>query len=380
MLRRRKTNHPSILEALYEAQKIAFSPFIFEACVAAKRMGLLAAIDKAEGGEKASEENLAKATNLTLYAVGALADALEAAGVLTREKDPDNKAGGDRLSLTKTGECLLYDAMTSVNLDFTADVCYAGLQKLSEAFRTGRPEGLKALMPAGNWETIYPALSSLPEPARTSWFAFDHYYSDRYFDALAEKIARTLAPARLFDVGGNTGKFARAMLAASETMKVALVDLPQQCRLAQENPALTPFADRFSTASVNWLEPEAMPVFSAAEVEAAGADVIWMSQFLECFPAEMAVSILKRCRKLLAPNGCFAVLECLVDGQPHRASNLSIAASSLYFTALANGNSRFYRRADLMAIFEAAGLAVAHEEENVGVSHTLFVLRPKKES
>ena len=86
MLRRRKTNHPSILEALYEAQKIAFSPFIFEACVAAKRMGLLAAIDKAQGGEKASEENLAKATNLTLYAVGALADALEAAGVLTREK------------------------------------------------------------------------------------------------------------------------------------------------------------------------------------------------------------------------------------------------------------------------------------------------------
>ena len=159
MLRRRKTNQPSILEALYEAQKIAFSPFIFEACVAAKRMGLLAAIDKAQGGEKASEENLAKATNLTLYAVGALADALEAAGVLTREKDPDNKAGGDRLSLTKTGECLLYDAMTSVNLDFTADVCYAGLQKLSEAFRTGRPEGLKALMPEGNWETIYPALS-----------------------------------------------------------------------------------------------------------------------------------------------------------------------------------------------------------------------------
>ena len=52
MLRRRKTNHPSILEALYEAQKIAFSPFIFEACVAAKRMGLLAAIDKAQGGEK----------------------------------------------------------------------------------------------------------------------------------------------------------------------------------------------------------------------------------------------------------------------------------------------------------------------------------------
>ena len=106
--------------------------------------------------------------------------------------------------------------MTSVKPRLHGDVCYAGLQKLSEAFRTGRPEGLKALMPEGNWETIYPALSSLPEPARTSWFAFDHYYSDRYFDALAEKIARTLAPARLFDVGGNTGKFARAMLAASE--------------------------------------------------------------------------------------------------------------------------------------------------------------------
>lgn len=375
MHRARNHTRPTILEALYKAQKIAFAPFVFEACVAAKRLGLLAAVDKAAGSSAATEEALAQAANLTPYAVGALVDALEAAEVLTREKDNE---GRTRVTLTKTGECLLYDEMTSVNLDFTADVCYAGLQKLEDALRTGRPEGLGVLMPGCEWKTIYPALGSLPEPARTSWFAFDHYYSDRYFDALAEKIARSLSPQRLFDVGGNTGKFARAMLAASHTVNVTLIDLPQQCRLARENPALAPYGERFATACVNWLEPQAMPAFIPPAARGSGADVIWMSQFLECFPAEVAVGILKRCRRLLAPGGCFAVLECLVDGQPYPASNLSIAASSLYFTAIANGNSRFYRRADLTTIFENAGLAIEHEETNVGVSHTLFVLRPTK--
>ena len=371
----KRRTHPaggSILEALCEAQKIAFAPFIFQACVAARRLGLLAAMGSASP-QGADEAQLARETGLTSYAVGALVDALAAAGVCERSAQ-------GLVRLTKTGECLAYDAMTGVNLDFTADVCYAGLARLQQSLVSGRPEGLRELTPQAHWETIYPALSSLPEPARTSWFAFDHYYSDRYFDALAARIAAVLKPRRLFDVGGNTGKFARAMLSAAPGVQVTIVDLPQQCRLARSNPELSEVRTRLQTASVNWLEPEAMPRLEDADSTGetpSGADVIWMSQFLECFPAETAVSILRRCRRMLAPSGSFAVLESLVDGQKWPASNLSLAASSLYFTAMANGNSRFYRRLDLLEIFKAAGLVVVHEETGLGVSHTLFVCKPQ---
>ena len=356
MLKRKPRNQNSIIEALYEAQKIAFSPFVFQACVAAKRLGVLVAM-----AEPAAENSIARSTGLSAYAVAVLVDALVAAGVCRRDEKGN-------LQLTKTGECLVFDEMTAVNLDFAADVCYGALEALEESLKTARPEGLKRF---GSWSTIYPGLSELPERARRSWFGFDHYYSDRYFDSLAALIEKTLCPKVLFYIVCNTGKFALAMLKASETARVVLVDLPQQCRLAQENKALAPYADRFSCASVNWLEPQAVPSVQTQ------ADVIWMSQFLDCFAPEQAVSILLRAKALLAPSGRFAVLECLTDRQPYPAAQLSLAASSLYFTALANGNSRFYRHADLEAIFDAAGLVIEAEQSNIGISHTLFVCKPR---
>ena len=44
MIKRKTNKHSGIIEALHQAQKIAFSPFIFQACVAAKRLGVLAAL------------------------------------------------------------------------------------------------------------------------------------------------------------------------------------------------------------------------------------------------------------------------------------------------------------------------------------------------
>ena len=103
-----------------------------------------------------------------------------------------------------------------------------------------------------------------------------------------------------------------------------------------------------------------------------------MSQFLDCFSPDEAVSILRRCRTLLAPDGRFAVLECLTDRQAYEASAFSLAAVSLYFTAMANGNSRFYRASDLEDVFARAGLEIEHRRSDVGVSHTLFVLKPSR--
>jgi hypothetical protein len=47
--------------------------------------------------------------------------------------------------------------------------------------------------------------------------------------------------------------------------------------------------------------------------------------------------------------------------------------TSLYFTAIANGNSQMYRSETLLECVRAAGLRVEEEHDGLGVGHTLLV-------
>ena len=107
-----------------------------------------------------------------------------------------------------------------------------------------------------------------------------------------------------------------------------------------------------------------------------------MSQFLDCFSEDEAVSILVRTKAAMKASKAseskpvLAVLEPVVDEQRHAAAELSLAATSLYFTAVANGNSAFFRGDMLRNIFKRAGFAIRSEVPNLGISHTLFLLEP----
>lgn len=351
------THSMDILTALKQAQRIAFGPFVFQATVSALRLGLLKTLHESE--QPLCIQAVAERSGVSAYGVQVLLETLQVADVVSCDEK------GYRL--TKIGEVLLFNPMTEVNLNFTADVCYKGLAHLTQAIQTGTPAGLKEL---GPWPTIYPALSQLPEPARDSWFKFDHYYSDQVFNRCARWIDTHLKPARLFDIGGNTGRFAGTCLNQMPYARVTIVDLPEQCRLAQSNPELDGVRDRLQTASVNWLDADALPETDAK------ADVIWMSQFLDCFSPEQAVGILMRAKRLLNPNGKIVILECLWDRQEHEAARLSLVCTSLYFTVMANGNSRFFTHPELLEIVEKAGLRVLETQDGLGISHTLLVCRP----
>jgi hypothetical protein len=113
-------------------------------------------------------DEVAAATGLSTYAARVLLEAGLGMRIVWRRDE--------RFHLGKVGHFLLNDEMTRVNFDFSRDVCYAAAARLDEALASGRPSGLASL---GPWPTLYEGLSALPEPARRSWFAFDHFYSDR---------------------------------------------------------------------------------------------------------------------------------------------------------------------------------------------------------
>lgn len=344
----------SAFDARFDAQRIAFAPVVFQCVLTLRREGVLSRIVDARD-KGVDFESLRAGTGLSPCALTVLLETALSAEVLS-VKDGLYVA-------TKTGWFLEKDDLTRVNMDFVADVCYRALDHLPAALKEGRPAGLVEL---GNWPTVYEGLSTLPEPMRSSWFAFDHFYSDSAFPAALE-ILSSQKIGHLADVGANTGRFAQAFLRSNPEARITLVDLPQQLGLAREGLAQVhsgEFAARASFHPCNLLDANAsMP---------SGVDAFWMSQFLCCFSEPQVESILNRANAGLAPSGAVYVLDTFWDRQKHDVASYCLINTSPYFAAVANGNSRMYKAVDLIALAGRAGLVLDKAWDDLGWSHTLL--------
>lgn len=329
-----------MIQALADAQKIAFGPMVFQAVRAMMRLGML---ERLTSGTGCSRTELQQAYGR--YVADVLVESGVTAGVLHED------ASG-MVTASDVAYCLMEDEMTRRNFDFIADVCYLGAEKLGDALEQGKPAGLEVF---GNWNTIYEGLSQLPEPARSSWFGFDHLYSDAFFPEAIELMRSHASLDNVFDVGGNTGKFATALLKRDASAVVTIVDLPGQSAMAQKNLGWA--GERCRFAPVNVLSDAAWP---------AGATVVWMSQFLDCFSHEQIVSILRKAAAALVPGGSIFIAEPFIDKQTFEAAAYSLAQGSLYFTCMANGNSKFYTAAEMTECVQEAGLKLSAEWHSLG--------------
>ena len=169
---RRTRTSASILEAKFEAQKLAFAPLSFQAAKSLRDLKILETLNDAKK-IGLTAESISKKLNLSFYTVSTL---LEVGNSLKLVKRNDNQ----KYILTKIGYFILEDQLTKINMDFINDICYQGAFYLQESFIKEKPIGLKKIF--GNWKTVYQGLFNLPKKAKKSWFSFDHYYSDLAFD------------------------------------------------------------------------------------------------------------------------------------------------------------------------------------------------------
>ena len=348
----------SAREAQRLAQFIAFGPIVFQASRLLVNYGILEALRDAEKGLTVDE--VAEQVSVSRYAARVLLEAGLSIGLVL--VDPET----DRFLLAKTGWFLLNDPATKVNMAFNHDVNYLGFYHLDEALQEGRPAGLKEL---GDWKTIYEGLSTLPEAARKSWFDFDHFYSDHSF-AEALQIVFAFRPLRILDVGGNTGRWALKCVQYDPCVRVTIADLPQQIALMQEQTAGEPGAERIDGCGVNLLDP-------ASPLPAGDFDIVWMSQFLDCFSEEEIESILRRTASVLKPEASMFIMETFWDRQRYEPASFCLTMTSLYFTAMANGNSRMYHSDDFVRIVDRAGLAVESVHDGLGQGHTILACKLK---
>ncbi|GHS87450.1 O-methyltransferase [Campylobacterota bacterium] len=331
-----------MIDAKSAAQKIAFAPLTFQAVRALLELRILSVIDEAENGLTLLE--IEEKTGADHYTANTLTEVGLCADILTIENG--------RYMLTKIAQCFLYDPMTKINIDFVNDVCYQGAFYLKESFEQARPLGLKVF---GDWTTVYEGLSQLPIKARQSWFAFDHFYSDHAFDDVI-KIIVEKEPTHIFDIGCNTGRFELALFDSGYGGKVTLLDLPQQLKVAKEN--LKKYEKQSIFYPINILDRLSMLP--------ANADAILMSQFLDCFALDEIILILQKAKSAMSDQTRLYILEPFWDKQRFEAAKFALTHTSLYFTAIANGNSKMYAFDDMQQCLHAAGLELTHIHENIG--------------
>jgi hypothetical protein len=341
----------SAFSARFEAQKIAFGPVVFQCVRYAWKRGMLQAI--ADAGDRGlALDALAADGRWSAYVLKVVLETCLSAGVVYLEDG--------RYVLDKTGFCLLTDTLTQVNFDFNHDVCYSALFALEQSLDAEQPLGLRNF---GDWPTLYEGLSALPEPARSSWLAFDHYYSDTSFPAILPDVFAT-APRRVMDIGANTGKFSLAALAHHPTVQLHLVDLPGQLAVAETRLEEAGLRQRAVLHPTDLLDAQAqLP---------GDMDLVWMSQFLSCFSEQAIASILARAAQALAPRGQLLVMDTFWDRQRYDIASYCLINTSPYFTALASGNSKVYQSEDYIRLAQQAGLSLVTARDGIGYCHSLL--------
>jgi ribosomal protein L11 methylase PrmA len=232
---------------------------------------------------------------------------------------------------------------------------------LEEAIKTGKPAGLRVF--GENWNTLYEALPHLPDKIKNSWYAFDHYYSDSAYPA-ALPIIFERHPQTILDIGTNIGKFAILAAQYDPDIKITMVDLPDQLdnAIAKVNEA----------GLENRVESLALDLLDKNSLLPGNIDIYWLSQFLSCFGKDEIISILKRIANVMHETSRVYVMETCWDLQQHEPAAFALINTSLYFTAMASGNSKMYHSSELIECFNAAGLSVTKTVNNLGICSTPF--------
>ncbi len=343
-------DHISAPDAQRMAHLIAFAPVVFQITRLMHKFGIFSLLRDNDQG--LSLDEVVQKTGLSRYAVQILLESSLTTGTILLHNG--------RFLLSKIGWFCLTDPMIEVNMNFNHDVNYLGLFSLEEALKNDKPEGLKVF---GNWETIYEGLSSLPAEVQSSWFGFDHFYSDNSFKQALEIVFQH-SPKTLLDVGGNTGRWALQCVEFNSDVHVTIMDLPQQIATMREQVSKTKFANRISGYAANVLHPEAQ--FPTP------FEAIWMSQFLDCFSEEQILKIVSNAAKSMTKNCRLFIMETFWDRQKYETSAFDLTQTSVYFTALANGNSKMYYSADMIRLIEKAGLKIEKIHDNLGLGHTIL--------
>jgi hypothetical protein len=102
-----------------------------------------------------------------------------------------------------------------------------------------------------------------------------------------------------------------------------------------------------------------------------------MSQFLDCFSEEEVTGIVERTAASMSDDSRLFIMETLWDRQANDVAAYCLTQISLYFTVMANGNSKMYHSEDMIRCVEAGGLEIEQIYDGLKSGHSILVCRKK---
>ena len=147
------------------------------------------------------------------------------------------------------------------------------------------------------------------------------------------------------------------------------MDLPQQLEMMKQKTEKMAGHERIHGHGVNLLD-ENVPF-------PKGFDAIWMSQFLDCFSEKEVISILSRAAQSMSAEGRLYIMETFWDRQKFETAAYCLTQISIYFTAMANGNSKMYHSDDMARCIQESGLEIEEIYDNLGLGHSIIKCKLK---
>lgn len=256
----------------------------------------------------------------------------------------------------------LLRALSSVGVYAEADGAYANTA-LGEGLRSDVPGSMRPLARTLQDPALWAAWGHLGHSIRTGENAFKDLHGKDVWEhreahpehnevfndtmaALSSVIAGAVAQVYDFgeassvcDVGGGRGVLLAAVLAANPRLTGTVFDLEHVVGRTAPPGAPESVAARWSVATGNFFE--AVPA----------ADAYLLKSILHDWPNGECVTILRTCRRSLAPGGVVLVVEGLIDRSGHEAE---AAFSDLNMLVLPGGRER--TESQYAVLFAAAGL------------------------
>ena len=93
---------------------------------------------------------------------------------------------------------------------------------------------------------------------------------------------------------------------------------------------------------------------------------VFMSQFLDCFSRKQILKILNKVAKFSDRDTRIFILEPFIDKQQFEGAAYALSHISMYFTCMANGNSKMYNESDMKEIIAQSDLKLEKAYQNIG--------------
>lgn len=68
-------------------------------------------------------------------------------------------------------------------------------------------------------------------------------------------------------------------------------------------------------------------------------------------------------------------METFWDRQQYETAAMNLTLTSVYFTALANGNSKMFKFDDLQRCIQLSGLKIDWIKDHIGLGHSIIALK-----